>query len=43
MTSPQRQRLWGAPAQKSWFDVGSLFGGIEAADAILKAQPIIAT
>ena len=42
LKDPQRQTLWGAPAPKSWFEEGSLFDGIETADAILKAQPIVA-
>ena len=42
LKDPQRQTLWGAPAPKSWFEEGSLFDGVATADAILKAQPIVA-
>lgn len=42
LKDPQRQTLWGAPAPKSWFEEGSRFDGVETADAILKAQPIVA-
>nr|WP_316651193.1 3,4-dihydroxyphenylacetate 2,3-dioxygenase [uncultured Gellertiella sp.] len=42
LKDPQRQTLWGAPAPKSWFEHGSLFGGAEVREALLKAQPIIA-
>lgn len=42
LKDPQRQTLWGAPAPKSWFEEGSLFAGIEPAEPILKAQPIVA-
>ena len=42
LKDPQRQTLWGAAAPKSWFEEGSLFDGVATADAILKAQPIVA-
>lgn len=42
LKDPQRQTLWGAPAPRSWFEEGSLFDGVDTADAILNAQPIIA-
>jgi catechol 2,3-dioxygenase len=42
LKDPQRQTLWGAPAPKSWFEEGTLFEGIEPAEPVLKAQPIIA-
>lgn len=42
LTDPQRQTLWGAPAPRSWFELGSLFDGATLADSTLKAQPIIA-
>jgi catechol 2,3-dioxygenase len=42
LKDPQRQTLWGAVAPKSWFEEGSLFEGVETADALLKAQPIVA-
>lgn len=42
LTDPQRQTLWGAPAPRSWFELGSVFEGAVLADSDLKAQPIIA-
>lgn len=42
LTDPQRQTLWGAPAPKSWFTEGSVFGGAPLRDSDLTAQPIIA-
>lgn len=42
LKDPQRQTLWGAPAPRSWFEEGTLFEGVEARDAALKAQPIVA-
>ncbi|MCC0022037.1 MAG: 3,4-dihydroxyphenylacetate 2,3-dioxygenase [Nitratireductor sp.] len=42
LKDPQRQTLWGAPAPKSWFEEGTLFQGVEPAEPVLKAQPIIA-
>lgn len=42
LTDPQRQTLWGAPAPRSWFELGSVFEGAALADSDLKAQPIIA-
>jgi catechol 2,3-dioxygenase len=42
LTDPQRQTLWGAPAPRSWFELGSVFDGAELRESDLKAQPIIA-
>lgn len=42
LTDPQRQTLWGAPAPKSWFELGSVFDGAPLRDSELTAQPIIA-
>ena len=42
LKDPQRQTLWGAPAPKSWFELGSVFVGAPLKDSDLKAQPIIA-
>jgi len=42
LKDPQRQTLWGAPAPRSWFELGSLFEGASLSDSDLKAQPIIA-
>jgi catechol 2,3-dioxygenase len=42
LKDPQRQTLWGAPAPKSWFELGSEFEGATLQDSDLKAQPIIA-
>ncbi len=42
LKDPQRQTLWGAPAPKSWFELGSVFEGASLKDSDLKAQPIVA-
>lgn len=42
LTDPQRQTLWGAPAPRSWFELGSEFAGADLVASDLKAQPIIA-
>ena len=42
LQDPQRQTLWGAPAPRSWFDLGSVFENATLSDSDLKAQPIIA-
>ena len=42
LNDPQRQTLWGAPAPRSWFDLGSVFENATLSDSDLKAQPIIA-
>jgi len=42
LKDPQRQTLWGAPAPKSWFELGSEFEGATLEESDLKAQPIIA-
>ena len=42
LNDPQRQTLWGAPAPRSWFDLGSVFENASLSDSDLKAQPIIA-
>lgn len=42
LKDPQRQTLWGAPAPRSWFELGSGFEGASLQDSDLKAQPIIA-
>ncbi len=42
LKDPQRQTLWGAPAPKSWFELGSEFEGATLVQSDLKAQPIIA-
>lgn len=42
LKDPQRQTLWGAPAPRSWFELGSVFAGLAPREAELKAQPIIA-
>ena len=42
LKDPQRQTLWGAPAPKSWFELGSKFTGADLAESDLKAQPIVA-
>jgi catechol 2,3-dioxygenase len=42
LKDPQRQTLWGAPAPKSWFELGSVFDGAVLQDSDLKATPIVA-
>ncbi len=42
LKDPQRQTLWGAPAPKSWFELGSVFDGAVTAESDLKATPIVA-
>lgn len=42
LKDPQRQTLWGAPAPRSWFEEGSEFEGVDIAEAVLRAQPIVA-
>jgi catechol 2,3-dioxygenase len=42
LKDPQRQTLWGAAAPRSWFELGSIFDGVDLVDSDLKAQPIIA-
>jgi len=42
LKDPQRQTLWGAPAPKSWFELGSKFEGADLVESDLKAKPIIA-
>ncbi len=42
LTDPQRQTLWGAPAPRTWFELGSSFEGAALVDSDLKSQPIIA-
>ncbi len=42
LKDPQRQTLWGAPAPKSWFELGSNFKGAKLTESDLKAQPIVA-
>ena len=42
LKDPQRQTLWGAPAPRSWFDLGSVFENATLSESDLKAQPIIA-
>ncbi len=42
LKDPQRQTLWGAPAPRSWFELGSVFQGADLRDSDLKATPIIA-
>ena len=42
LKDPQRQTLWGAPAPRSWFELGSVFEGAALSESDLKAQPIIA-
>jgi catechol 2,3-dioxygenase len=42
LKDPQRQTLWGAPAPRSWFELGSVFDGAALADSDLKATPIVA-
>jgi catechol 2,3-dioxygenase len=42
LKDPQRQTLWGAPAPRSWFELGSAFAGVPTRESALKAQPIVA-
>lgn len=42
LTDPQRQTLWGAPAPRSWFELGSPFDGVAPVESGLKATPIVA-
>jgi catechol 2,3-dioxygenase len=42
LTDPRRQTLWGAPAPKSWFELGTTFHGVTLRDSDLKSQPIVA-
>ncbi len=42
LKDPQRQTLWGAPAPRTWFELGSDFEGADLVESDLKAQPIIA-
>lgn len=42
LKDPQRQTLWGAPAPRSWFELGSVFQGAALQDSDLKATPIVA-
>jgi 3,4-dihydroxyphenylacetate 2,3-dioxygenase len=42
LRDPRRQTLWGQPAPRSWFEEGSLFGGITPRPALFEANVIIA-
>ena len=42
LKDPQRQTLWGAPAPRSWFELGSVFDGAATVDSDLAATPIVA-
>lgn len=42
LKDPQRQTLWGAPAPRTWFELGSGFEGTAQRESDLKAQPIVA-
>ena len=42
LRDPTRQTLWGAPAPRSWFEEGSSFEGLDTAEPVLKAEPIVA-
>jgi catechol 2,3-dioxygenase len=42
LKDPQRQTLWGAPAPRSWFELGSTFEGATMTESDLKATPIVA-
>jgi catechol 2,3-dioxygenase len=42
LKDPQRQTLWGAPAPRSWFELGSVFDGAAVVESDLRATPIIA-
>lgn len=42
LKDPQRQTLWGAPAPRTWFELGSVFEGTALRESDLKAQPIVA-
>lgn len=42
LSDPQRQTLWGAPAPRSWFELGSEFEGASLRESDLKATPIVA-
>jgi catechol 2,3-dioxygenase len=42
LKDPQRQTLWGAPAPRTWFELGSEFEGAALVESDLKATPIIA-
>ena len=42
LSDPRRQTLWGAAAPKSWFELGSVFDGVDMRDSALTAQPIVA-
>ncbi len=42
LKDPQRQTLWGAPAPRSRFELGSTFAGVPTRESGLKAQPIVA-
>ena len=42
LKDPQRQTLRGAPAPKSWFELGSVFDGAALVESDLKATPIVA-
>jgi catechol 2,3-dioxygenase len=42
LRDPQRQTLWGHPAPKSWFEEGTLFGGVPLREPTLAAQPVVA-
>ncbi|MGV8986850.1 MAG: 3,4-dihydroxyphenylacetate 2,3-dioxygenase [Cypionkella sp.] len=42
LKDPQRQTLWGAPAPRSWFELGSAFEGATLVESDLKATPIVA-
>jgi catechol 2,3-dioxygenase len=42
LKDPQRQTLWGAPAPRSWFELGSAFDGATLVESDLKATPIVA-
>jgi catechol 2,3-dioxygenase len=43
LRDPRRQTLWGQPAPRSWFEEGSSFAGVEARDALFKANVIVAS
>ncbi len=42
LKDPQRQTLWGAPAPRSWFELGSTFEGAALVASELAASPIVA-
>ena len=42
LRDPQRQTLWGHPAQKSWFEQGTDFVNVPVREPVIAPQPVVA-